>query len=136
MTTSAEIRAKLIETLQLDLVGPGRGHYLEAERLWESEPPSRWYLTGFLVPTAAPESQKHDPESEEVLDAVVGSEDGTGDDDVEPDKAPARKVFLPSSIGISVLKRFSMARNEKGFLSDANRVNGGRYDQTVLAGLA
>jgi hypothetical protein len=103
MTTSAEIRTKLIETLQLDLVGPGPGHALEAERLWESEPPSRWYLTGFLVPTAAPESQRHDPESEEVLDAVVGSDEGTGDDDVEPDKAPARKVFLPSSLGISVL---------------------------------
>ncbi|MCC6216082.1 MAG: helicase [Polyangiaceae bacterium] len=103
MTTSAEIRQKLIETLQLDLVGPGAGHALEAERLWESEPPSRWYLTGFLVPTEAPESQRHDPESEEVLDAVVGSDEGTGDDDVEPDKAPARKVFLPSSLGISVL---------------------------------
>ncbi|MBK6808171.1 MAG: hypothetical protein IPG81_04570 [Sandaracinaceae bacterium] len=34
---------------------------------------------------------------------MVGSEEGTGDDDVEPDKAPARKVFLPSSLGISVL---------------------------------
>jgi Helicase conserved C-terminal domain len=103
MTTSAEVRAKLIETLQLDLVGPGRGHALEAERLRESEPPSRWYLTGFLVPTGAPEAQRHDPESAEVLDAVVGSDEGIGDDDVEPDKAPARKVFLPSSLGISVL---------------------------------
>lgn len=103
MTTSAEIRTKLVETLQLDVVGPGPGHVLEAEQLWENEPPSRWYLTGFLVPTEAPESQRHDPESEEVLDAVVGSDDGTGDDDVEPDKAPARKVFLPSSLGISVL---------------------------------
>lgn len=103
MTTSAEVRAKLVETLELDLVGPGPGHPLEAEQLREHEPPSRWYLTGFLVPTNAPESQRHDPESEEVLDAVVGSDEGTGDDDVEPDKAPARKVFLPSSIGISVL---------------------------------
>ena len=101
MTTSADIRAKLIETLQLDLVGPGPGHALEAEQL--SEPPSRWYLTGFLVPTEAPESQRHDPEAEEVLDTVVGSEEGTGDDDVEPDQAPARKAFLPSSLGISVL---------------------------------
>ena len=103
MTTSAEIRQRLIETLQLDLVGPGPGHALESERLWDSEAPSRWYLTGFLVPTEAPESQRHDPESEEVLDAVVGSDEGPGDDDVEPDKAPARKVFLPSSLGISVL---------------------------------
>lgn len=103
MTTSADIRAKLIETLQLDLVGPGPGHVLEEEQLRESEPPSRWYLTGFLVPTDAPESQRRDPEAEEEIDAVVGSDEGTGDDDVEPDKAPARKVFLPSSIGISVL---------------------------------
>ena len=103
MITSAEIRTKLIETLQLDLVGPGPRHALEAERLWENEPPSRWYLTGFLVPTEAPESQRHDPESEEVLDAVVGSDEGTGDDDIEPDKAPARKAYLPSSLGISVL---------------------------------
>lgn len=103
MTTSAEVRAKLIETLQLDLVGPGPGHPLEAEQLWESEPPSRWYLTGFLVPTSAPESQRHDPEAEEVLDAAIGSDEGTGDDDVEPDRAPARKAFLPSSIGMSVL---------------------------------
>jgi len=103
MTTSADVRAKLIETLQLDLVGPSPGHPLEAEQLWEREPPSRWYLTGFLVPTGAPESQRHDPQGEEVLDAVVGSEEGAGDDDVEPDSAPARKVFLPSSMGISVL---------------------------------
>lgn len=103
MTTAPEVRASLIETLRLDLVGPGPGHPLASERLWESEPPSRWYLTGFLVPTLAPESQRHDPESDEVIDAVAGSEDGTGDDDVEPDKPPARKVFLPSSLGISVL---------------------------------
>jgi hypothetical protein len=103
MTTSADVRAKLVETLKVDLVGPGPGHPLEAEQLWESDPPSRWYLTGFLVPSAAPESQRHDPEAEEVLDAVVGSEEGTGDDDAEPDVAPARKVFLPSSMGISVL---------------------------------
>lgn len=103
MSTSAEIRQMLVRTLSLDLVGPGPGHPLEAEQLWESEPPSRWYLTGFLVPSRAPESQRYDPESPETLDAVVGSEEGTGDDDVEPDQAPARKVFLPSSMGVSVL---------------------------------
>jgi hypothetical protein len=103
MTTSADVRAKLVETLHLDLVGPGPGHPLETEQLWERDRPSRWYLTGFLVPTNAPETQSHDPEAEEVIDAVVGSEDGTGDDDVEPDRPPARKAFLPSSLGISVL---------------------------------
>ena len=103
MTSSADIRARLVETLEVDLVGPGPGHPLEAERLGANEPPSRWYLTGFLVPTDAPEIQRHDPESVEVVDAVVGAEDGTGDDDVEPDRPPARKVYLPSSLGVSVL---------------------------------
>jgi hypothetical protein len=89
--------------LRLDLVGPGHGHALEAEQLWESEPPSRWYLTGFLVPTSAPDHLRFDPESVEVLDAPLPDEDGQGDDDVAPDAAPARRVFLPSSIGLSVL---------------------------------
>jgi hypothetical protein len=44
--------------------------------------------------------------------------------------------FMQPSPGCVALKRFSMARNERGFLSAANRVNGGRYDQAVLAGLA
>ena len=103
MTTSAEVREKLVETLQLDLVGPGPGHALEAEQLWERERPSRWYLTGFLVPTTASEEQRHDPEAEEVIDTAVASEEGAGDDDVDLDRAPARKAFLPSSLGISVL---------------------------------
>ena len=103
MTTSADIRDRLIDALRIDLVGPGPGHPLESERLWESEHPSRWYLTGFLVPAEAPESQRHDPESEEALDSVVGADEGPGDDDIEPEKTPARKVFLPSSLGISVL---------------------------------
>src|SRR4051812_3432428 len=103
MTTSAEVRDSLIDTLRLDLVGPGPGHPLEAEQLWDYDDPSRWYLTGFLVPTAAPESQRHDPQAEDMIDAAVSADEGAGDDDVEPDFAPARKVFLPSSIGISVL---------------------------------
>lgn len=101
--TSAQVREQLVQALQIDLVGPHAGHPLESEQLWESEPPSRWYLTGFLVPKRAPETQRHDPQAEEVLDALEGSDDGTGDDDVVPDRAPARKVYLPSSIGISVL---------------------------------
>jgi hypothetical protein len=103
MVRSVDVRDSLVKTLQLDLVGPGPGHPHEAEQLWESEPPSRWYLTGFLVPTKAPEHLRFDPESAEVLDAPATGHDGAGDDDVEPDAAPARRVFLPSSIGVSVL---------------------------------
>ncbi len=103
MTLSVEIRQHLVDALQLDLIGPGPGHPLENERLWESEPPSRWYLAGFLVPTAAPESQKYDHASQELIDSAVGSEEGTGDDDITPDEVSKRKAFLPSSIGVSVL---------------------------------
>lgn len=103
MTTATEVRQSLIDALALDLVGPGPGHPLESEQLWESEPPSRWYLTGFLVPKGAPEHQRHDPQAEEQIDAAVIGEEGTGDDDTEPEKPAARKVFLPSSIGVSVL---------------------------------
>ena len=37
MTMSTDIRQKLIETLQIDLVVSRPSHALEAERLWESE---------------------------------------------------------------------------------------------------
>jgi hypothetical protein len=103
MTTSAAIRQSLIDTLRTDLVGPGPGHPLEAEQLWDHEPPSRWYLTGFLVPREAPDDQRFDPESQETLDAPLGDDEGPGDDNDEPDSAPAKKAFLPSSIGMSVL---------------------------------
>lgn len=105
MTTSADVRKALVDTLTLDLVGPSTGHPLAAEQLWEGEQPSRWYLTGFLVPTKAPDSQRFDPTSVDGIDTPVVGDDGGGasDDDVAPEAPPARKVFLPSSLGISVL---------------------------------
>ena len=54
--TPAQIRGELAATLPLDLVGPSPGHPLETEAL--PLPPSRWYLTGFLVPYEADEDQK------------------------------------------------------------------------------
>src|SRR5438874_11661473 len=49
MATSAEIRQRLATELRLDLIGPS---HLERELVNEilPDPPSRWYLTGFLVP--------------------------------------------------------------------------------------
>src|SRR5262249_19386687 len=49
--TAAAIRRKLVHTLGLDLVGPDRDSELLEEPLPQS--PSRWYLTGFLVPADA-----------------------------------------------------------------------------------
>lgn len=104
-TSSVDVRGVLVDALSLDLVGPGEGHALSAEQLWEGEQPSRFYLTGFLVPTRAPESQRFDPTSMEGIGAPVAGDDGSGasDDDVTPDSTPARRVFLPSSMGVSVL---------------------------------
>ena len=53
---AVEVRDKLVGVLQLDLVGPGLASEHETEIL--PTPPSRWYLTGFLVPFEARESQR------------------------------------------------------------------------------
>src|SRR5712692_8485749 len=97
--TSAEIRADLVRALKLDLIGPEPGSEHESEVL--PYPPTRWYLTGFLVPYEAPESQRRDAVSDEEIDALTLTP-GT-DDDERPERASGRKVFLPSSLGISVL---------------------------------
>ena len=46
--TSTEVRQRLVDALRLDLIGPEPGSDLASEELPYS--PSRWYLTGFLVP--------------------------------------------------------------------------------------
>lgn len=96
---SAEVRDELIRALRLDLIGPEPGSEHEREEL--PHEPSRWYVGGFLVPFEAPEEQKVDPTGQEELFAA-GEENGADDADV-PERASARKVFLPSSVGLSVL---------------------------------
>ncbi len=52
---SASVRDYLVEALRLDLIGPRpRDEALQHERLPHA--PSRWYLTGFLAPTGAPDA--------------------------------------------------------------------------------
>ncbi|KAA0895460.1 DISARM system helicase DrmA [Oryzomonas rubra] len=98
-STSEQIRSEIIHALCLDLVGPDNDHAFAAELL--PEPPSRWYLTGFLVPKNAPEEQRCDPTSVEEIDAA--GEAGELDDAGTPEKSSARKSFLPSSMGLTVL---------------------------------
>lgn len=97
--SSTAIRERLIETLRLDLVGPNNDHEFAEELL--PEPPTRWYLTGYLVPTGAPIEQKFDETSTEEIDSA--SDVGATDDGNEPDRGPARRSLLPSSMGLSVL---------------------------------
>ena len=97
-TTSAQIRADILEALRLDLVGPDNEHAFAHELLPDS--PRRWYLSGFLVPRGAPEEQRTDAAAQEEIDT---GGDLDGDDTAPPDRAAAKKSFLPSSLGLSVL---------------------------------
>ncbi len=94
-----EVRKQLIDALSLDLVGPDRELGNPREALPQA--PSRWYLTGFLVPIDADENQKAEETSNEELDEVS---DARGlDDAATPEPACARRAYLPSSIGLSLL---------------------------------
>src|SRR5260370_37607211 len=97
--TSAEIRDGLVEALELDLIGPEPGRQHENETL--PIPPSRWYLTGYLVPFMAPESQRREVTADDELD-LIGATAGT-DDDAPPERATARKGCIPSTIGLCPL---------------------------------
>ena len=97
--TSAEVRSRLVDALRLDLVGPSDNLGDPSEALPQA--PSRWYLTGFLVPLEADETQRADESSTDEVDQPG---DGNGlDDDVAPEPAAARQRYLPASIGMSIL---------------------------------
>jgi hypothetical protein len=97
--TPVEVRDRLVQALGLDLIGPDRGSEHLAEIL--PQPPSRWYLTGFLVPQDAPEPQRSEETSGEGADV---QNDAGGDLDAgAPEPAAARRAFFPSSMGLSLL---------------------------------
>ena len=96
---STEVRSELIDALRLDLVGPMGTLGTPNESLPQA--PARWYLTGFLVPTEADESQRSDPTSVDELDQAA--EPAGVDDSETPEPAAARRSYLPSSMGVSIL---------------------------------
>lgn len=96
---SVDVRTQLLDALRLDLIGPCNGLGDPQETLPQS--PSRWYLSGFLVPLGADQSQRASEDSAEDLDQP--GESGGTDDDVEPERPAARQRYLPSSIGLSFL---------------------------------
>lgn len=96
--TSREARTKLIETLRLDLIGPDNDHDCASELLPES--PTKWYLTGYLMPTDAPEEHRFDTESLEEIGAASPAKDpGAGEEDSQPAEPPTRNPIchLPSA---------------------------------------
>ena len=89
-------RAHLLRALETDLIGPFEFREDSEEELYI--PPSRWYLTGFLAPLAARDSE--DPTGKEEL--------GAGPDEEEEETAgqepePKQKHRLPASMGLTVL---------------------------------
>ena len=98
---SREVRARLVEALRLDLVGPWAGHELEAEQLPGRERPSNWYVAGFLIPTGSPPDRSADADEDDDLDTVPESA-GLAEESNDERKA-ARKAFFPSSSGLSFL---------------------------------
>jgi hypothetical protein len=99
MSTPSDVRASLVDALRLDLVGPTGSLGTPNEMLPQA--PSRWYLTRFLVPTEADEAQRVDPTSDDELDQAA--EPAGLDDDETPERPAARRSYLPSSMGLSVL---------------------------------
>jgi hypothetical protein len=96
---AAEVRARLVEALEAELIGPFysagyEGPTDEALPL----PPSRWYLTGFLAPIEHRETG--DPTSDDTLEE--GPEDDP-EDTGGPEGEPKLRRQYPASIGLSVL---------------------------------
>ena len=99
-TTPAQVRQHLIDALQLDLIGPTPDDEAHAAEII-NQPPSRWYLSGFLVPYGAGLEQRSDDTSNDELDEL--SRPSPGDDENPPEKSSARRAFFPSSMGLSFL---------------------------------
>ena len=98
---SLEVRERLVQALNLDLIGPGADHNLASERLPGWVRPSNWYLTGFLIPAGAPPEQSGDTDEDDNLDEIPESA-GLAEESTEERKA-AKKGFFPSSMGLSFL---------------------------------
>jgi hypothetical protein len=86
--TRVEVREELIDALRIDLVGPspeGLGDPAE----WLDQPPSRWYLTGFLVPVGALNEAGDAGEALETAEPLR--------------KSSSEERRLPNSAGLTVL---------------------------------
>ena len=107
-----DIRAHIVDVFRRDLIGPGpQDADLANERLNES--PARWYLAGFLAPAEDAlaldgDDDENDPSAQEEMEIDVEEPDadgvgGAAPDNEEPEAPNARRRFLPSSVGLTVL---------------------------------
>ena len=124
--TSVDVRARLVEALKLDLVGPWAGHALAEERLQGWVRPSNWYLTGFLIPSGTPPERSADADEDDDMGSEVPESAGLAEESNDERKA-AKKGFFPSSMGLSFL-----VPKETRALSVS--VRWGDYEQTEVEG--
>lgn len=100
--TDVDVRARLVEALEADLVGPFLAETSGGSGGDEvlTLPPSRWYLTGFLAPKGGQEPAPDDASS---VDETLGAgSDEQADDEGQEEIAPKRPLFFPASMGLSV----------------------------------
>lgn len=97
---SVQIRARLVEALELDLIGPGADHPLAEESLSGRQRPSNWYLTGFLVPADARSKDRSDDDDHLEEIGETPADAGLGEESTEEGTAKKKSLF-PSSMGLS-----------------------------------
>jgi len=99
--TAFEVRDRLVEALRLDLVGPWADHAFAEERLPGWVRPSKWYLTGFLIPSGTPPEKSADADEEDDFELVPETA-GLPEESVDERRA-AKRGHFPSSMGLSFL---------------------------------
>ena len=101
--TSLEVREQLVEALKLDLVGPWKGHALEAERLPRRERPSNWYLAGFLIPAGTAPAKSADVDEDDDMGGEVPESAGLTEE--SNDAGDGRRTFRLSRRGATYTVR-------------------------------
>ena len=121
-SASALVRDQLIRALELDLVGPTPGLLAQLEAEGQSQeatelreelldrPPNRWYQSGFLIPSETSLGDRADDAADDEFAGLDGQNlsakrksNANGDDTGASEGGPARRVFFPCSIGLSLL---------------------------------
>jgi hypothetical protein len=90
------VRDRLVDVLRDDLVGPADPREILGDA------PSRWYLTGFLVPFQGGHETRSEPDDDDEIGGGGSGGGGESEDD-SPQDVSQRKVLLPASLGITVL---------------------------------
>ncbi len=91
-------RRHLLDALQSDLIGP---YDPESPHEVLKLPPTRWYLTGFLVPESSAHHEATNS-GDENEDYAAGTEAGADDGESTAPEAK-HKPILPSSLGMTLL---------------------------------